>query len=90
MTPIIYRDFTIQPSEGLRGKIEYFQEGEVTRFADSVTEAKREIDEEIRSQAYWSIKSPSGAVYGYSDLKDALLILKRHKQAVPLFTFNAP
>jgi hypothetical protein len=47
MNPIEYRGHIIQPSEGIPGKIEYFQEGEVTRFADSVEEAKGLIDEEI-------------------------------------------
>jgi hypothetical protein len=88
MSAINYRGYTIQPSEGIPGKTEYFQEGEVTRFADSVTEAKREIDEEILGQG-WFTRSKDGIQYFHAWLDSAMMYANIYGHN-PEFTFNAP
>jgi hypothetical protein len=89
MKPIIYRDFTIQPSEGLRGKIEYFQEGEVTRFAESVEEAKVLIDEEWVSQLEWKVETKRGVVFKFQWIEGAIKYCSAVPSAKPLFSFDS-
>jgi hypothetical protein len=83
-----YRSYTIQPSEGLPGKTEYFLDGGVTMIAESVKEAKREIDDRIFVETNYPVLL-GGHREVYVWLTDALHMIN-YFNATPLFTFNAP
>lgn len=51
-----YRNYTIQSCEWKPGKIEFFQEGEVTYVVDSVEEAKQEIDQKEKEWEEYQLR----------------------------------
>jgi hypothetical protein len=85
-----YRDYIIEPSPFLPGKFEYHKgEGDKVRTADSIQEAKQEIDILIFESTVWEVKVPHASPVKFTDLVDALLFC-RNFNGILSKEFNAP
>ena len=87
-----YRSYTIYPSSWLPGKFEYRRldyNGEVCTTADSIQEAKEEIDYELYMKACYPVQCLSGTIIEFCSLETAMRCLSEVRSAVPLFSFEA-
>jgi hypothetical protein len=85
---IEYRGFNIQPSEWFPGKFDFFMDGGKCTVADSIEEAKREIDETYM-YLRWAVKIPFADPVYFKYLSEAMIFLNKVSGSYPLFEFNA-
>jgi hypothetical protein len=85
---IEYRGFKIQPSEWFPGKFDFFMDGGKCTVADSIEEAKREIDDAWMG-GFWEVKVPHASSVIFEDLSEAMIFLNKVSGSYPLFEFNA-
>jgi hypothetical protein len=85
---IEYRGFIIKPSEWFRGKFDFFMDGGKCTPADSVQEAKREIDG-LYLGLPWPVKVPFAEPVELKYLSEAMIFLNKVNGSYPLFSFDS-
>jgi hypothetical protein len=90
METIQYKGYFIKPSEWLSGKYEFSkQEGDTSKIADSVEEAKDLIDGLIiKSIPEWPVESKGGKIETFAWLSDAVMAAEACGGKV-LYGFNS-